>query len=387
MNAVERQNEYPQQNCKSSNGDDALVFRSKHSIFSNFFTKEQGLFEIDGVSYVSSEQFYAAKKAEWDGKEQLAQEIMDEVDPVSIKRLSAKVENKWGSKKTEWRQVPQTKLLLSSDLVLVEGNGNDYYWGCGVDRDDARISQQDEWTGENRMGRLLMSLRRRFMREMQEVDEPVQEPSPSKLENRHQEPKLSENEVVAPSFSRSLFSNFGQVAAVSSKAHAQKWLEAASVDLSKKSTIKNTLETDHQRLSQSERDLQLNDRKPEDDVVDDGSERNHTSTPITSPIPSCTRSSRSVSQAANIAGRRIEALTEEDLGKMGELVNAVVKYKYPRSIFFDDLMLFMNEIEPRFSSLEQTTHWTYNEFFERCCRGIKVFGKQEWKICCGMSNE
>ena len=39
-------------------------------------------------------------------------------------------------------------LLMTGDEILIENSPTDYFWGCGADR-----------TGENHLGRILMSVR------------------------------------------------------------------------------------------------------------------------------------------------------------------------------------------------------------------------------------
>uniref|UniRef100_A0A915DG82 DUF7515 domain-containing protein n=1 Tax=Ditylenchus dipsaci TaxID=166011 RepID=A0A915DG82_9BILA len=203
--------------------------------------------------------------------------------------------------------------------------------------------------------------------------------------------------------SRNPFNVFDQpsvpkVAKAAATPHGLKWIEAAAA-LRQESTAKESRKekfetssfTEYQRPSQIEKNYQLSENKSRDTYVDQDHETDHNFKPIPSVVPPSAealssigrdveypmkRSESVASITSNTVARRVsKALTEEDLGKIGEVVKAIVKYTYPRAVLLGDLMLAMDLIEPRFSRLEQSTDLSYNKFFERWCEEIIVVGK------------
>lgn len=51
------------------------------------------------------------------------------------------------------------KLLDTGDLILVESNLKDKHWSCGLSVDDPLIYDENNWTGQNLLGKILMKIR------------------------------------------------------------------------------------------------------------------------------------------------------------------------------------------------------------------------------------
>lgn len=51
------------------------------------------------------------------------------------------------------------KLLATTNDLLVEANPKDIIWGAGLSEGDPKISNPDQWQGENHLGEILMRVR------------------------------------------------------------------------------------------------------------------------------------------------------------------------------------------------------------------------------------
>ncbi|KAI1719063.1 hypothetical protein DdX_06184 [Ditylenchus destructor] len=87
---------------------------------------------------------------------------------------------------------------------------------------------------------------------------------------------------------------------------------------------------------------------------------------------------RTPSNATSLAGRmrklRAQDLTPDDLAKLGNVIQTMVKYRFPRTILFGDIMEIMEEMEPRFSSMEHSLGITHKVFLKRYCPTVQTFG-------------
>ena len=148
----------------------SLMFYGRHSVFSNFYQREN-LITDEGKTYTSVEQFFHYKKAEMFEDEEAMTKIMRAKDPVEQKNITVK-----GFKKETWRkncrkimkegrsrkyrQHPDLAkaLLDTKNKLIVEANPHDHYWGIGLSFNDKKINQMHLW-GKNVLGEILMELR------------------------------------------------------------------------------------------------------------------------------------------------------------------------------------------------------------------------------------
>jgi len=134
-------------------------------------------FEVDGETFVHTEQWMMAGKARLFGDEQVRGQIMDEHDPGRVKKLGRRVK---GFKDETWiehrfdlvvagnlakfRDNAQLRgyLLATKDKVLVEASPYDRIWGIGLAREAAGATDPHAWRGDNLLGFALMVVRDRL---------------------------------------------------------------------------------------------------------------------------------------------------------------------------------------------------------------------------------
>ena len=117
---------------------------------------------------------YQAKKAEAFKDTECFIKIMHETNPISIKHLGNTVKNykeeEWHSKAdkimhtanlAKFSQVASCRkyLLSTGNKHLAEGSPHDKQWGIGIGLQNPNVLHRDKWTGKNKMGRILESVR------------------------------------------------------------------------------------------------------------------------------------------------------------------------------------------------------------------------------------
>ena len=146
-----------------------MPFYGYLSPLSNF---HYATFEVDGVTYHSSEQYYMCMKALYFGDTDTAQQIMSTKSCYQQKQLGMKVKGydrkKWEEEcenimyaavYNKFAQNPRRRrhLLLTKDSTLVEASTFDTFWGAGKSVEDIQESQK--WEGQNKLGEILMQVR------------------------------------------------------------------------------------------------------------------------------------------------------------------------------------------------------------------------------------
>lgn len=144
-------------------------------IFSNFYPANFKLkLNNNEFEFTSTEQFFMWYKAKKFGDEIIANEILNlGYNPKAAKRLGRKVK-KYDEK--VWDEVREkvmytglklkftqndellNYLLKTNEKVLVEASPWDKIWGCGKGLNES-YSNPTTWTGDNKLGFLLMKLR------------------------------------------------------------------------------------------------------------------------------------------------------------------------------------------------------------------------------------
>lgn len=131
-------------------------------------------FEIDGITYQTSEHFMMATKARLFGDQQTCAEILATTHPKDAKELGRKVagfkEEVWLEKryqlvvqgnlaKFSQNEALKNFLLQTGDRVLVEASPTDRVWGIGLSVDQPAAKDPAKWQGLNLLGFALMEVR------------------------------------------------------------------------------------------------------------------------------------------------------------------------------------------------------------------------------------
>lgn len=128
----------------------------------------------DGVTYNCCEQYMMVKKALLFGDKDMAQRLLSEPEPKEqqllgrqIKGFDADIWDKhkvgivWYGNYLKFTQHKdlQDRLLATGDRVLAEASPYDQVWGVGLGANDDAILDPGNWTGQNLLGEVLMSVR------------------------------------------------------------------------------------------------------------------------------------------------------------------------------------------------------------------------------------
>lgn len=143
------------------------------SALSNFYPCH---FQEGDWHWISSEQCFMAKKAEYFKDSEILEEILKAETPEKAKKLGRKVKNfdaeKWSkvcfdkmydAVYAKFSQNSDLKeLLLSSDFEgkgFVEGSPFDAIWGVKMDWRNPDIDNEENWQGQNLLGKVLNKVR------------------------------------------------------------------------------------------------------------------------------------------------------------------------------------------------------------------------------------
>ena len=131
-------------------------------------------FEDGTFWYNSAEQYMMAQKALLFGDKETFEKIMEEYNPIKIKKLGRQVK---GFDSEVWDKIKYSVILAGNlqkfkqnkalglylldtrDLVLVEANPHDSVYGIGMCADDKDACCPRLWKGENLLGFALMAVR------------------------------------------------------------------------------------------------------------------------------------------------------------------------------------------------------------------------------------
>jgi ribA/ribD-fused uncharacterized protein len=138
-------------------------------------------FEIDGIRFITAEQFMMYSKAILFKDEDIAYKIMKSADPMEQKALGRKVKNfnieTWSDavgprlpiawsivRKGSWNKFSQNPDLLkvlaaTAGTTLVEASPDDKIWGIGLGEWDDRKFYRKNWQGTNWLGEILTNVR------------------------------------------------------------------------------------------------------------------------------------------------------------------------------------------------------------------------------------
>jgi len=148
-----------------------VLFFSSRSYLSNFYRCS---FEVDGVRFTSTEQFFHYQKAHVFKDQSSMTKILATKDPKEQKRLGRKVKNYkesvWSDKcymimkrglyaKFDQNPVLKERLLSISNARFVEASPYDKKWGIGIGADHPNAASPSKWTGTNLLGQALTEVR------------------------------------------------------------------------------------------------------------------------------------------------------------------------------------------------------------------------------------
>ena len=147
----------------------------------NFSNQSAHPVTVDDVQYKTVEHYIQAQKAKLFGDEKTYAEILKKAKtPSSAKQMGGKVEGfvteVWESKQDEiyergvrakFVQHPSLRRQLTDtgDKMIGEADPRDFYWGIGTAAALEKAKTPSKWKGMNKMGKLLMKLRRTFQEE------------------------------------------------------------------------------------------------------------------------------------------------------------------------------------------------------------------------------
>jgi ribA/ribD-fused uncharacterized protein len=70
--------------------------------------------------------------------------------------------------KAKFVQHPELRkeLLATDDKLIGEADARDMYWGIGTSVESEKSKTPSKWRGHNKLGKILMALRKKFREEM-----------------------------------------------------------------------------------------------------------------------------------------------------------------------------------------------------------------------------
>ena len=145
--------------------------------YQNFSNDSAHPIEIDGVKYATVTHFVESSKAKEFGDEESREKIGGAKSAKAAKALGDKVKNynteTWEAKRdgimeqglrAKFVQHPELRKELddTGDKTIGEADARDTYWGIGTGMESVKSKTPSKWRGLNKMGKLLMDLRRGF---------------------------------------------------------------------------------------------------------------------------------------------------------------------------------------------------------------------------------
>ncbi len=135
---------------------------------------KRDIIDPDGVTYNCCEQYMMVKKARLFNDITMAEKILQEPSPYQQQKMGREISgyqqalwdrNKYGIiwfgnylKFTQHVDLKE-RLLATGNKILAEASPVDKVWGIGLAADDDHILDETNWTGQNLLGKALMSVR------------------------------------------------------------------------------------------------------------------------------------------------------------------------------------------------------------------------------------
>jgi ribA/ribD-fused uncharacterized protein len=153
-----------------------MTITDKHVFFYNGIYSQwyRAPFSIDGIRFITCEQYMMYKKAMLFGDEDVANQILLTENPSEQKALGKLVK---GFDRTIWdqncfsivyqgnlakfTQNPELReeLLATGDRVIVEASPYDFIWGIKMGEEDENLDSPSYWRGLNLLGFAIMTVR------------------------------------------------------------------------------------------------------------------------------------------------------------------------------------------------------------------------------------
>jgi ribA/ribD-fused uncharacterized protein len=145
--------------------------------FSNWYRSN---FELDGIRFNTNEQYMMYKKAMLFNDTVTANAVLKSNNPKECKALGRKVsgfDNVWwqdncieivfrgAHAKFSQNRKLYNMLMNTGEATLVEASPFDKIWGIGLDEENAKKTNPDDWPGTNWLGIILTDLREHFLME------------------------------------------------------------------------------------------------------------------------------------------------------------------------------------------------------------------------------
>lgn len=136
--------------------------------------------EIEGVKYPTVEHYFQAMKAKEFDDQEVYDKILKAKTPKAAKALGKKVKKfvkeVWDAKKdlimetgvrAKFVQHPELRkeLMATEDKLIGEADPRNTYWGIGTSMDLDKAKSPSKWRGQNKLGKMLMTLRSDFKSE------------------------------------------------------------------------------------------------------------------------------------------------------------------------------------------------------------------------------
>jgi ribA/ribD-fused uncharacterized protein len=142
--------------------------------YSSFSNSSNHAVDIDGVRYPTVTHYIVAMKAREIKNDDMYTKIMGTATPKAVKALEKKITitaEEWDPKKDEimakavrakFTQYPElrSKLLETGEKQIGNADARETYWGIGTSMDTDKARVPSKWRGQNKLGKILMDLRK-----------------------------------------------------------------------------------------------------------------------------------------------------------------------------------------------------------------------------------
>lgn len=151
-----------------------VCFHNPEEINGYLSNWSESSFKIDGIDFISMEQYMMYKKAVLFNDMEIADQILELSDAGTIKSLGRAVQNYndavWSGlrqlivykglmQKFSQNESLKKQLLETSPHILAECAVNDKIWGIGLSIKDENRFNIKKWSGQNLLGFTLMQVR------------------------------------------------------------------------------------------------------------------------------------------------------------------------------------------------------------------------------------